>query len=36
MLDEKAFRELAPKTLLLAEYEGFSAHARALKHRLLS
>jgi histidinol dehydrogenase len=34
MLDEKAFRELAPKTLLLAEYEGFSAHARALKYRL--
>lgn len=36
MLDATAFAQLAPKTLLLAEYEGFSAHARALKHRLQS
>jgi histidinol dehydrogenase len=28
------FRMLAPKTLTLARYEGFPAHARALTHRL--
>jgi histidinol dehydrogenase len=31
---EAGFRELAPKTLVLARYEGFAAHARALTHRL--
>lgn len=31
---EEGFRGLAPKTLVLAEYEGFAAHAEALKHRL--
>ncbi|MDD3473946.1 MAG: histidinol dehydrogenase, partial [Syntrophaceae bacterium] len=31
---EKGFRSLAPKTLTLAEYEGFPAHARALSYRL--
>ncbi len=31
---EQGFNELAPKTLRLAEYEGFAAHARALSHRL--
>lgn len=31
---EAGFRDLAPKTLVLARYEGFAAHARALTHRL--
>lgn len=31
---EEGFNALAPKTLRLAEYEGFAAHARALSHRL--
>ena len=31
---EQGFRSLAPKTLTLAEYEGFAAHAAALKLRL--
>jgi histidinol dehydrogenase len=31
---EEGFHSLAPKTLALAEYEGFSAHAAALRHRL--
>ncbi len=31
---EVGFRDLAPKTLVLARYEGFAAHARALTHRL--
>jgi histidinol dehydrogenase len=31
---EQGFRGLAPKTLTLAEYEGFAAHAAALKLRL--
>ncbi len=31
---EKAFRKLAPKTLVLADYEGFAAHAAALSLRL--
>lgn len=30
----EGFRSLAPKTLTLAEYEGFAAHAAALKLRL--
>jgi len=30
----EAFANLAPKTLVLARYEGFAAHARALTHRL--
>ena len=34
IVDEKGFRSLAPKTLTLAEYEGFPAHARALSYRL--
>jgi histidinol dehydrogenase len=34
MVDESAFRSLAPKTLALARYEGFAAHAAALEHRL--
>lgn len=34
MVDEAAFRDLAPKTALLAEYEGFTAHATALTYRL--
>lgn len=33
-VDEEGFQDLAPKTLVLAEYEGFAAHAAALKHRL--
>jgi histidinol dehydrogenase len=33
-VDEEGFKSLAPKTLVLAEYEGFAAHAAALKHRL--
>ncbi len=31
---EEGFKELAPKTLTLAQYEGFAAHAAALTHRL--
>jgi histidinol dehydrogenase len=31
---EEGFNSLAPKTLVLANYEGFAAHARALIHRL--
>jgi histidinol dehydrogenase len=31
---EAGFRDLAPKTLTLARYEGFTAHAAALTHRL--
>lgn len=31
---EEGFKELAPKTLALAQYEGFAAHAAALIHRL--
>jgi len=31
---EEAFRKLAPKTLVLARYEGFAAHAAALSLRL--
>ena len=34
IVDEAGFRSLAPKTLVLAEYEGFPAHARALSYRL--
>ncbi len=34
-VSEEGFRSLAPKTLVLAEYEGFAAHAGALKHRLI-
>jgi histidinol dehydrogenase len=34
MVTEQGFRNLAPKTLTLARYEGFAAHARALEHRL--
>jgi len=33
-VDKQGFSHLAPKTLVLAEYEGFAAHAGALKHRL--
>jgi histidinol dehydrogenase len=33
-VEEEGFKSLAPKTLVLAEYEGFAAHAAALKHRL--
>ncbi|MDQ7785722.1 MAG: histidinol dehydrogenase [Desulfomonilaceae bacterium] len=31
---EQGFNSLAPKTLVLARYEGFAAHAGALDHRL--
>lgn len=31
---EAGFKDLAPKTLVLARYEGFPAHAAALTHRL--
>uniref|UniRef100_A0A7C4AR59 Histidinol dehydrogenase n=1 Tax=Desulfomonile tiedjei TaxID=2358 RepID=A0A7C4AR59_9BACT len=34
MVDEKAFRDLAPHTAMLAHYEGFPAHAAALTLRL--
>lgn len=34
MVDRDAFTELAPKTALLARYEGFAAHAQALTYRL--
>ncbi len=33
-VSQQGFNELAPKTLVLAEYEGFAAHAAALSHRL--
>jgi histidinol dehydrogenase len=33
-VSEQGFKDLAPKTLKLARYEGFPAHARALSHRL--
>jgi histidinol dehydrogenase len=33
-VSEDAFYNIAPKTLTLAEYEGFAAHAAALKLRL--
>ncbi|MEW6138746.1 MAG: histidinol dehydrogenase [Thermodesulfobacteriota bacterium] len=31
---KEGFEYLAPKTVVLAQYEGFAAHARALTHRL--
>ena len=34
MVTEAGFNSLAPKTLVLARYEGFAAHAAALVHRL--
>ena len=34
MVSREAFKILAPKTLILARYEGFAAHAGALVHRL--
>jgi histidinol dehydrogenase len=34
MVSDEGFKNLAPKTLTLARYEGFAAHARALEHRL--
>ncbi len=34
MVDERAFRDLAPHTARLARYEGFPAHATALTFRL--
>jgi histidinol dehydrogenase len=34
LVEEAGFKALAPKTLELARYEGFVAHARALEHRL--
>jgi histidinol dehydrogenase len=34
IVTERGFADLAPKTLTLAKYEGFAAHARALSHRL--
>ncbi len=34
IVTEQGFHSLAPKTLMLARYEGFPAHARALTHRL--
>ncbi len=33
-VSEEGFNSLAPKTLVLAQYEGFAAHAGALIHRL--
>lgn len=33
-VNREGFGRLAPKTLVLAEYEGFAAHAAALRHRL--
>jgi histidinol dehydrogenase len=33
-VDKEGFFRLAPKTLVLAQYEGFAAHAAALSHRL--
>jgi histidinol dehydrogenase len=34
MVSEEGFKNLAPKTLTLARYEGFAAHAAALELRL--
>lgn len=34
IVNEDGFRSLAPKTLVLAQYEGFYAHAQALLYRL--
>ena len=34
VVSEEGFRSLAPKTLVLAQYEGFPAHAGALAYRL--
>ncbi|MFH0821642.1 MAG: histidinol dehydrogenase, partial [Pseudomonadota bacterium] len=34
MVTESGFKQLAPKTLTLARYEGFAAHAAALELRL--
>lgn len=34
MANEDAFMNLAPHSLVIADYEGFAAHARALRHRL--
>jgi len=34
LVTEEGFKALAPKTLALARYEGFPAHAAALTHRL--
>lgn len=34
MANEDAFMNLAPNALVLADYEGFSAHAQALRKRL--
>ena len=34
LVSEEGFRSLAPKTLVLARYEGFAAHAGALAYRL--
>lgn len=34
IVHEAGFSSLAAKTLVLARYEGFAAHARALSHRL--
>ncbi|MBM3298787.1 MAG: histidinol dehydrogenase, partial [Deltaproteobacteria bacterium] len=34
IVTEQGFQWLAPKTLALAKYEGFAAHAGALTHRL--
>lgn len=33
-VDQQGFKDLASKTLVLADYEEFPAHARALRHRL--
>ncbi|MEJ2716474.1 MAG: histidinol dehydrogenase [Deltaproteobacteria bacterium] len=35
-VSEQGFESLAPRTLVLARYEGFAAHAAALTHRLES
>jgi histidinol dehydrogenase len=35
-VSEHGFESLAPRTLVLARYEGFAAHASALTHRLES
>lgn len=34
IVDEKGFHSIAPKTLAMARYEGFAAHAAALEYRL--
>jgi histidinol dehydrogenase len=34
IVNETGFENLASKTLVLAEYEGFAAHARALSYRM--